>query len=85
MASEAKRSTQHSANALRALRRRLPGRVAVDKASRLKASLDNLRISFEPQAVIRVEQAAEAGQVLEVANKYAVPVTARGAGSSATG
>lgn len=71
--------------ALRALRRKLPGRVLVDDESRFAASIDNLRISFLPDAVIKVKEASEVGAVLELAYKYGVPVTARGAGSSATG
>ena len=71
--------------ALRALTRKLPERVVTDKQSRFRASLDNLRLSFLPEAVIQVAQAAEVGAVLKIAHKYEVPVTARGAGSSATG
>lgn len=80
-----KQTSHPAANALRALRRRLPGRIAVDSSSRLAASVDNLRLSFLPSAVIQVEEASEVGVVLEVAHRYEVPVTTRGAGSSATG
>lgn len=73
------------ATALRALCRRLPERVSTDAAQCFAASLDNLRLSFLPDAVIGVQAAAEVGIVLEVASKYGIPVTARGAGSSATG
>ncbi|MGB0344224.1 MAG: FAD-binding oxidoreductase, partial [Coraliomargarita sp.] len=82
---DSKQGSKRAGNALRALRRKLPGRVAVDEASRFDASLDNLRLSFLPDAVIRVKEASEVGRALEVAHKYGVPVTARGAGSSATG
>lgn len=71
--------------ALKSLHRKLPGRVLVDDASRFAASIDNLRLSFLPDAVVRVQAADEVGQVLKLAHKHAVPVTARGAGSSATG
>ena len=74
-----------SQTALRALRRKLPGRVLVDEKSRFDASLDNLRLSFMPEAVIKVQVAEEVGAVLQLAHKYTIPVTARGAGSSATG
>jgi glycolate oxidase len=74
-----------NAAALRALRRRLPQRVFTDAASRFRTSLDNLRLSFKPDAVIVVQAAEEGGEVLKIASKYSVPVTARGAGSSATG
>jgi len=79
------RSRDKSANALQALMKALPDRVLVDDGSRFRASLDNLRLSFRPDAVVRVAEAAEVGVVLEIANRYGVPVTARGAGSSATG
>ncbi|MGB0416909.1 MAG: FAD-binding oxidoreductase [Coraliomargarita sp.] len=71
--------------ALKALKRKLPGCVLTDERSRFRASLDNLRLSFMPEAVIQVQQASEVGAVLKIAHKYGVPVTARGAGSSATG
>jgi len=74
-----------SQTALKALRRKLPGRVFVDQESCFAASLDNMRLSFMPDAVIKVQAAEEVGAVLKLAYKYAIPVTARGAGSSATG
>jgi glycolate oxidase len=78
-------SAEPSQTALKALRRKLPGRVCVDADSRFAASLDNLRLSFLPDAVIKVEAATDVGEVLKLANKHGIPVTARGAGSSATG
>ena len=75
--------TSHTA--IKALRRKLPGRVFVDEKSFFDASLDNLRLSFLPDAVVKVQTAAEVGAVLKLAHKYTIPVTARGAGSSATG
>ena len=71
--------------ALRQLKRKLPGCVQTDLAAREYASVDNLRISILPDAVIQVKKAEEVGVVLKLANRYGVPVTARGAGSSATG
>jgi len=73
------------AKALSALKRRLPGQVLVDDESRFRASLDNLRLSFLPTAVIQVKEANDVGKVLKLANRFEIPVTARGAGSSATG
>lgn len=67
------------------LKRKLPGRVLTDLGAREQASVDNLRISFVPDAVIQVQKGAEVGVVLKLANEYGIPVTARGAGSSATG
>ncbi len=57
----------------------------MDEKSCFDASLDNLRLSFLPDAVVKVQTAAEVGAVLKLAHKYTIPVTARGAGSSATG
>lgn len=71
--------------ALRQLKQKLPDRVFTDLGSRETASLDNLRISILPDVVIRVQKAEEVGAVLKLANRYGIPVTARGAGSSATG
>jgi glycolate oxidase len=72
-------------SALKALRRKLPGRVFVDDESCFAASLDNMRLSFMPDAVVKIQAAEEVGAALKLAHKYAIPVTARGAGSSATG
>lgn len=71
--------------ALSALRRKLSGRVFVDDESRFAASIDNLRLSFLPDAVVRVQAASEVGEALKLAHRYEIPITARGAGSSATG
>lgn len=71
--------------ALSALRGALPDRVSVDAQTCFEASLDNLRLSFVPDAVIQVQVASEVGTVLQLAHTYKIPVTARGAGSSATG
>lgn len=71
--------------ALGQLKRKLPGQVQTDLAARELASMDNLRISILPDAVIKVQKAEDVGVVLKLANKYRIPVTARGAGSSATG
>lgn len=80
-----KESLQNQQTAFKALARKLPGRLYTDDNSRFHASLDNLRLSFLPDVVIRVQAAADVGVTLKLANKYSIPVTARGAGSSATG
>lgn len=73
-------------SALTALRRRLDtARVRTDEAATFAASLDNLRLSFPPKAVVKVRREEEVGAVLQVANRYEVPVTVRGAGSGAVG
>lgn len=59
--------------------------VHTDEAARKTASLDNLRVSFLPAAVIFPKNDAAITTVLRLANKYRVPVTPRGAGSSTTG
>lgn len=73
------------AKALASLKRKLPGRVFTDEESCFRASLDNLRLSFAPDAVVRVKEPSDVGVVLKLANQHSIPVTARGAGSSATG
>lgn len=78
-------SPDQEKKAARALERKLPGRVQSDVDNRFRASLDNLRLSFLPERVVRVQEAAEVGVVLKLAHKHGIPVTARGAGSSATG
>lgn len=70
---------------MKALREHLGDCVLEDKASCFRASLDNLRLSSLPRAVISIKEAADVGVVLKLATKYGVPVTTRGAGSSATG
>ena len=79
------KAKKNFALALRQLSKRLPGAVCTDPASLERASLDNLRIASLPQAVIRVPTAEAVGLVLEYANRFTIPITARGAGSSATG
>ena len=71
--------------ALKALRAKLGAKVSLDDESLFRASLDNLRLSSLPQAVICVDEPSQVGQVLKLATKYKVPVTSRGAGTSATG
>lgn len=71
--------------ALLMLQRALPGRVLNDEASCFTASLDNLRLSFPPHAVIKVREPGDVGVALQIAGQFKIPVTARGAGSSATG
>jgi glycolate oxidase len=76
---------ENEEKAARALARKLPGRVQSDAGNRFRASLDNLRLSFLPERVVRVREASEVGVVLKLAHKYGIPLTTRGAGSSATG
>lgn len=78
-------SENSAQTALKALSQKMPDQIFVDKDSRFAASVDNLRLSFLPDAVVKVQAAAEVGEILKVAHKYGIPITARGAGSSATG
>ena len=62
-----------------------PDTVFTDKDYCFNASFDGSKISVSPSAVIQAQEASQVGEVLKLANKYKVPVTARGAGSSLTG
>lgn len=77
---------QNSSNKpMRALKRALGKMVTTDAASLYSASMDNARLSFMPEAVIRATTDEHVGKVLALANRYAVAVTVRGAGSATTG
>lgn len=76
---------QNHAVATRALIRELGNRVATDEASRFAGSFDGSKLSFMPEAVVKVRAEKDVGVVLKLANKHGVPVTARGGGTSLTG
>lgn len=59
--------------------------VRMDTESLKAASLDNLRLSFLPDAVLFPEDHEAISKILILANSEHVPVTVRGAGSSTTG
>lgn len=59
--------------------------VLTDDANRYRASMDNLRLSRLPSAVVVPSDEEAVGCVLELANRHRIPVTARGAGSATTG
>ncbi len=71
--------------ALSALRRGLGKRVVMDGRARYLASLDNLKLSFLPEAVVRPRDERDVARVLRLANQHRVPVTVRGGGTAATG
>ena len=71
--------------ALSNLKKNLGGIVRVDVQSLHDASFDGLKVSFSPESVICPQQATQVGEVLRLANKYRIPVTTKGAGSSLTG
>jgi glycolate oxidase len=62
-----------------------PEQVFTAKEELYAASMDNLRYSCLPSAVIRPLEEDAVETVLQLANEHAVPVTARGAGSATTG
>ncbi len=81
-----KKQGRKQASPLQALSRRLSkGQIRTDAKALEAASVDNLRISRKPQAVIFPEDEEDVSAVLKLANKYKMPVTVRGAGSSPTG
>jgi glycolate oxidase len=69
-----------------ALRKRFGAHVVrSDDESRRAASFDSSKIPFLPEAVIRPQKEADIGEVLALANKFRVPVTTRGRGTTLTG
>src|SRR6185369_1659453 len=74
------------ATATARLKRKLGARVVrTDAASRHAASFDSSKILFSAAAVICPRKEADIGVVLELANKFRVPVTTRGRGTTLTG
>ena len=73
------------AAATTALKRRLGARVDTSDKGRWAASFDSSKISFLPAAVITPRAEGEVGAVLELANKFRVPVTVRGRGTTLMG
>ncbi len=72
--------------ALRELQHILPENVILlTHEERFRASFDNLRLSFLPQAVVQPSRSEHIQTLLRLANQYRIPVTTRGAGSSTTG
>lgn len=72
--------------ALKDLQKRLPqDRIQLDEVARYRASMDNLRLSRMPAAVITPADEDEVAVVLETANRHRQPLTVRGAGSATTG
>ena len=69
----------------RALLSKFGDSVRFDMDSRHRASMDNARLSFMPDAVVLPEKSADIGSILRLANQYKVAVTVRGAGSATTG
>lgn len=71
--------------ALDNLKQNLGDKVFVDEDSLHSASFDGLKVFFAPDAVVRPKQTREVGELLILANKFDIPITTKGAGSSLTG
>jgi len=71
--------------ATRALVAALGSRVSTAEADRFAASFDGSKLSFMPDAVVKVRAEKDVGTALKLANRYGVPVTVRGGGTSLTG
>ena len=74
-----------SEKALLALQESLGSRVKTSEDELYRASYDGLKVSGKPHALIKVQHEREVGEVLRLANKFSIPVTSRGTGSSLTG
>ncbi len=77
-------SIEERRKAMRQLRSQLGDQVRTDAESLYRASFDNTRVSSLPSAVIQVREATAVEKVLRLANRYRIPVTARGAGTGTT-
>ncbi len=74
------------ARATAALKRQLGGKVVkTQPAAREAASFDSSKIPFLPAAVIFPRKESDLGATLALANRFRVPVTVRGRGTSLTG
>ncbi len=72
--------------ATRQLARRLGGDIVkTDAKSREAASFDSGRMAFLPEAVIKPRRHEQVGEVLRLANRFGVPVTPRGRGTTLMG
>ena len=71
--------------ALVALKNKLHSSVHTKDEELYAVSYDGLKVSGSPEALIKVKQANEVGEVLKLANEFRIPVTSRGTGSSLTG
>ena len=71
--------------ALVALKDKLHSSIHTNDEELYAVSYDGLKVSSSPEALIKVKQADEVGEVLKLANEFRIPVTSRGTGSSLTG
>jgi len=72
--------------ALDTLQEELPNlQICFDTQSRYAASMDNMRYSSMPSAVLVPADEEDVERILSIANRFGQPVTCRGAGSATTG
>lgn len=72
--------------AYKALKAVLPAEhIRTDADELYRASMDNMRFSRLPSAVIHPAEEEALAAVLKIANKHGIPITVRGAGSATTG
>src|SRR5258708_23641359 len=76
---------RHFKAATAAIKRRLRDRVLTSDDALFRASFDGSKLSFLPEAVIVPKKDADIQAKLEVANRFKVPVTVRGGGTSLNG
>ena len=62
-----------------------PRIVRTDEEALHEVSFDSAKIPFRPEAAVRVRKEEDVGAVLALANRYGVPVTTRGRGTTLTG
>lgn len=68
------------------LKRRLGPKIVLTGETELhEASFDSAKLPFRPEAVVRARRETDVGVTLELANRYGVPVTTRGRGTTLTG
>ena len=70
---------------LSALRASLGAVTSTEEEDLRRVSFDALKVSFAPEAVVMPTEDGQVGELLRLANEFAVPVTTRGVGSSLTG
>ena len=75
-----KKQSKLNPRALTLLKRKLGNRVLTSEKECYKASFDGMKLSFMPEAVVRVNRPEKIGEMLKLANKHFVPVTTGGGG-----
>ena len=78
-------TNENGESGLSALRASLGAVTSTEEEDLRRVSFDALKVSFAPEAVVRPTEEGQVGELLRLANEFAVPVTTRGVGSSLTG